>query len=70
VEANASLQSAGARALLAQLPSAAGYVEAVWQENPATASSGAGRPRRRAAVWPGSHDASRLTTVSRGARRG
>ena len=56
VEANASLQSAGARALLAQLPSATGYVEAVWQENPAPASSGAGRPaggpRRRPAGTP------------------
>jgi transposase len=35
IEANASLESAGARALLAQLPSAAGYVESVWRENPA-----------------------------------
>jgi transposase len=54
VEANASLQSSGARALLAQLPSAAGYVEAVWQENPAPAPSGAGKPRRRAAGPPAS----------------
>jgi transposase len=41
VEANASLESAGARALLAQLPSAAGYVAAVWQENVAPAGAGA-----------------------------
>ncbi len=34
VKANASLGSAGARALLTQLPSAAGYVATVWQENP------------------------------------
>jgi transposase len=35
VEANASPESAGARALLEQLPSAAGYVEAVWRDNEA-----------------------------------
>src|SRR5690349_14468794 len=39
VEANASLESAGARALLEQLPRAAGYVEAVWRENPAGAAA-------------------------------
>jgi transposase len=49
VEANASLESAGARALLAQLPSAAGYVEAVWRANPAgeaaaVPAEGAGGP--------------------------
>jgi transposase len=35
VEANASPESAGARALLEQRPSAAGYVEAVWRANAA-----------------------------------
>ncbi len=34
VKANASLGSAGAQALLTQLPSAAGYVATVWQEIP------------------------------------
>ncbi len=52
VEANASLQSAGARALLAQLPSATGFVEAVWQENSVPASAGAAKPRRRPAGRP------------------
>ena len=42
LEANASLESAGARALLAQLPSAAGYVEAVWRENAAPPAGVAG----------------------------
>jgi len=56
VEANASLQSAGARALLAQLQSATGYVEAVWGENPVPARAAAGprrRPRRSAATSRG-----------------
>jgi transposase len=44
VQANASLESAGARALLAQLPSAAGYVEAVWQENVAVPGGAAASP--------------------------
>ena len=44
VEANASLESAGARALLAQLPSAAGYVAAVWQENAATPAGAVASP--------------------------
>ena len=39
VQANAGLSSAGARALVAQLPGAAGYIEAVWQENPEPAAS-------------------------------
>jgi hypothetical protein len=44
VEADASLESAGARALLAQLPSAAGFVEAVWRENAATPAGAAVAP--------------------------
>jgi transposase len=44
VEANACPESAGARALLAQLPGAAGYVEAVWREDNAAPASGGDAP--------------------------
>jgi transposase len=44
MEANASPESAGARALLAQLPSAAGYVESVWRDNAAPPAGATGAP--------------------------
>jgi transposase len=52
LEANASAESAGARALLAQLPGAAGFVEAVWREN-AGPPAGAAAPPRAEAVAGG-----------------
>ena len=52
VEANASAESAGARALLAQLPGAAAYVEAVWQENAAAPGDTSAAPAGRDAGGP------------------
>jgi transposase len=44
VEANASLESTGSRALVAQLAGVADHLAAVWGENPAAAPDAAGAP--------------------------
>ena len=77
VEANASLESIGSRALVAQLAGVDAHLAAVWRDNPAPSDAAAGpaaAPTRTPGWWRGagcrSTSTTRATSGSTAARRG